>query len=62
MFVNKNWGYLQRGNNSRISKTLKVVIIMVEELLNKTLEEINKEIEQMVDETVANLYNVNLFK
>lgn len=35
---------------------------MVEELLNKTLEEINKEIEQMVDETVANLYNVNLFK
>lgn len=35
---------------------------MVEELLNKTLEEINKEIEQMVEETVANLYNVNLFK
>lgn len=35
---------------------------MVEELLNKSLEEINKEIEQMVEETVANLYNVNLFK
>lgn len=35
---------------------------MVEELLNKTLEEINKEIEQMVEDTVANLYNVNLFK
>lgn len=36
--------------------------MMVEALLSKSLEEINEEIEQMVNETVDNAYVSNIFK